>query len=245
MNLITKTYFSLDMLEEGAFILVDKPFDWTSFDVVNKLRIGIKIALQQKKYKLGHAGTLDPYATGLLILGAGKYTKRIEEVQVQEKYYEGILKLGATTASYDAELEIEDTYPIDHIDFDLIQEAIMDFQGEIDQVPPLFSAVKINGRAAYKMARKGMTVEMKPRKVMIYDFAITEYSAPFAKFKVRCGKGTYIRSLAHDLGRRLNSGAYLTELRRTGIGSFKVEDAMTIDEIVERIDKEKLIRKVN
>ncbi|MCL4148133.1 UNVERIFIED_CONTAM: hypothetical protein GTU68_053757 [Idotea baltica] len=227
------------MLRSGAFILIDKPFDWTSFDVVNKLRIGIKIALGEKKYKLGHAGTLDPYATGLLVLGGGSYTKKIEQVQNDEKYYQGTLELGATTASYDAELEIDQRFPYEHITREHLDEGVLSFKGHIDQVPPLYSAIKINGQAAYKMARKGVDITMKPRKVDIYDFDITEFSSPMVKFDVRCGKGTYIRSLVHDLGKHVGSGAYLTQLRRTAIGQLSIDDAWTIENFVKRIDLEK------
>ena len=206
--------------ENARIILVDKPHGWTSFQAVKKVKYGIKAK------KIGHAGTLDPLATGLLILCTGKMTKQIEGIQAQSKEYTGTFVLGATTPSVDLETEIDQTYPIEHITLDKIEECRQSFIGEIIQVPPLFSAVKIKGKRAYDIARKGGQAEIKSRVVQIYDFKITRIELPEVDFLVSCSKGTYIRSLARDFGEKLNSGAYLTNLRRTAIGDYRVEDAL-------------------
>lgn len=218
-------HYTLESLREGALFLVDKPLDWTSFDVVNKIRFNIKKAYGVKKFKVGHAGTLDPKATGLLIICVGKFTKKIEEYQAQEKVYTGIIKIGATTESYDAEKPENAIYPTEHITEKLIEETRKKFIGEIEQYPPLHSAVKVKGKRLYQMARAGESVKIQSRKIIIKDFEITRIQMPFLHFRVVCSKGTYIRSLAHDYGRALGSGAYLTALRRVGIGTFSVEDA--------------------
>lgn len=206
--------------ENARIILVDKPHGWTSFQAVKKVKYGIKAK------KIGHAGTLDPLATGLLILCTGKMTKQIESIQVQSKEYTGTFVLGATTPSVDLETEINQTYPIEHITLEKIEACKQSFIGEINQVPPLFSAIKINGQRAYDIARKGGEAEIKSRVVHIYDFKITRIELPEVDFLVSCSKGTYIRSLARDFGEKLNSGAYLTNLRRTAIGDYRVEDAL-------------------
>ena len=206
--------------ENARIILVDKPHGWTSFQAVKKVKYGINAK------KIGHAGTLDPLATGLLILCTGKMTKQIEGIQAQSKEYTGTFVLGATTPSVDLETEIDQTYPIEHITLDKIEECRQSFIGEIIQVPPLFSAVKIKGKRAYDIARKGGQAEIKSRVVHIYDFKITRIELPEVDFLVSCSKGTYIRSLARDFGEKLNSGAYLTNLRRTAIGDYRVEDAL-------------------
>lgn len=206
--------------ENARIILVDKPHGWTSFQAVKKVKYGIKAK------KIGHAGTLDPLATGLLILCTGKMTKHIESIQVQSKEYTGTFVLGATTPSVDLETEINQTYPIEHITLEKIEACKQSFIGEINQVPPLFSAIKINGQRAYDIARKGGEAEIKSRVVHIYDFKITRIELPEVDFLVSCSKGTYIRSLARDFGEKLNSGAYLTNLRRTAIGDYRVEDAL-------------------
>ena len=208
---------------KGEVLLVDKPLRWTSFDVVNKLRNALK--KNYGKLKVGHAGTLDPLATGLLIICTGQFTKRIDEFQAQEKEYTGTIMLGATTPTLDAEMAPDKTFPTDHITPELVREAAIKFIGEIDQMPPMFSALKVGGVTAYKAAREGKEIELKLRKVSISEFEITDISLPEVSFRVVCSKGTYIRSLARDLGIALDSGGYLTSLRRTRIGEFLVSDA--------------------
>lgn len=212
-------------IQEGKVLLIDKPLDWTSFDVVNKVRWNIRKAYNLKKIKVGHAGTLDPKATGLLIVCTGKFTKRIDEIQAESKVYTGTIKLGVTTPTYDTESEEDQTFPTEHITEELIHEATKQFLGEIDQYPPAHSAIKVDGKRLYELARAGKEVELKARRIHIYDFKITKIDLPFVEFEVHCGKGTYIRSLANDFGKALNSGGYLTELRRTKIGNFSVENA--------------------
>ncbi|MGB6083150.1 tRNA pseudouridine(55) synthase TruB [Moheibacter sp.] len=212
-------------IQEGKIFLIDKPLDWTSFDVVNKIRWNIRKAYNLKKIKVGHAGTLDPKATGLLIICTGKFTKRIDEIQAESKVYTGTIKLGVTTPTYDTESEENQTYSTNHITEELIHETTRKFVGEIDQLPPAHSAVKVDGKRLYELARAGKEVELKPRRILIHEFRITKIEMPFVEFEVHCGKGTYIRSLAHDFGRELNSGGYLTTLRRTKIGEYSVEDA--------------------
>ncbi|WP_106790918.1 tRNA pseudouridine(55) synthase TruB [Aquimarina sp. Aq78] len=215
--------------KDGQILLIDKPLQWTSFQVVNKLRWLIRKNFGIKKIKVGHAGTLDPLATGLLLICTGKFTKRIQEFQGQAKEYTGTILLGATTPSYDLETEIDKTFPIDHISEKTIHETTPLFIGEIDQYPPIFSALKKDGKRLYEYAREGETVEINSRKITINEFEITKIKLPEVDFRVVCSKGTYIRSLAHDFGKALNSGAHLTVLRRTKIGSFSVEDATTIE----------------
>ena len=217
--------YTLDELREGKVFLVDKPLDWTSFDVVKKIRYNIRKAHNLKKFKVGHAGTLDPKATGLLIICVGKFTKKIDEYQAQEKVYTGKIKLGATTESYDTEKPENEQFEISHITPDLINETTKQFLGEIEQFPPMHSAIKLNGKRLYELARAGEEAEIKPRKVTISEFEITAIDMPYVSFKVTCGKGTYIRSLAYDFGKALNSGAYLVELRREQIGDFNVKNA--------------------
>ena len=220
----------------GAILLVDKPKTWTSFDVVNKIRYKLKHRLQIKKIKVGHAGTLDPMATGLLVICTGKFTKKLHEFQGLPKKYTGTLRLGASTPSYDAETEIEQHFPIDHITPEMIEQARLQFIGDIEQVPPMFSAIKVDGQPLYKKARKGEKVKIEPRPVHIQSFKLTRIELPEIDFKVSCSKGTYIRSLAHDFGRALHSGAYLTALRRTRIGQFSIKDAWNLEELVEYIE---------
>ncbi len=214
--------------KDGQILLIDKPLQWTSFQVVNKLRWGIRKTYGIKKIKVGHAGTLDPLASGLLVICTGKFTKRIQEFQGQVKEYTGTFALGGTTPSYDLETEIDQTYPTDHLTEKAIKEATSSFIGEIDQYPPVFSALKKDGKRLYEYAREGSEVEVTARKITIDTFEITRIALPEVDFRVVCGKGTYIRSLAHDFGKKLNSGAHLTALRRTRIGSFSVEDAITV-----------------
>lgn len=213
--------------KEGEVLLLNKPLNWTSFQVVNKIRWLIRQQLQVKKIKVGHAGTLDPLATGLLILCTGKKTKEIDRYQAQEKEYTGTLKLGVTTPSYDAETEENENFPIDHITEKLIHDNCERFMGTIDQKPPIFSAIKVDGQKLYEKARKGETVEIKTRQINISEFEITEVNMPYVSFRVVCSKGTYIRSLAYDFGQALNSGAYLTALCRTRIGAYSINDSIS------------------
>lgn len=211
----------------GQILLIDKPLEWSSFQAVNALKWAIRKRFDLKKIKIGHAGTLDPLATGLLIICTGKFTKKIPELQGQTKEYTGTFHLGATTPSYDLETQVDQTFPYDHISETLLREATEQFLGEIDQVPPVFSALKKNGKRLYEFAREGKTVEVKSRKVTILSFEITQIRMPEVDFRVACSKGTYIRSLAHDFGKSLQSGAYLSALRRTKIGDFNVINAVT------------------
>ncbi|MEM8527581.1 MAG: tRNA pseudouridine(55) synthase TruB [Bacteroidota bacterium] len=227
---------SFDFLK-GEMLLVDKPKEWTSFDVVNKLRSTIRKKLGIKKIKVGHAGTLDPMATGLLIICTGKFTKRLSEYQGMPKEYTGTFQLGATTPSYDAETQVDAQFPIEHITPELLEQARQQFVGNLEQKPPMFSAIKVDGQPLYKKARKGEIVEVKSRPVKIYDFELTDIDIPNVRFKVKCSKGTYIRSLAYDFGKAVESGAYLTDLQRTKIGDYRVEDAWSLDQLTEKIKK--------
>lgn len=218
--------FNLEDYKEGQVLLIDKPLNWTSFQVVNKLRWHIRKEFGIKKIKVGHAGTLDPLATGLLILCTGKFTKKIDEYQGQIKEYTGELTLGETTPSYDLETEVNETFPIEHITEELIYSTTKQFTGEIDQKPPIFSAIRKEGRRLYEIAREGGTTEIKSRRITIESFEITNINFPKIEFRVVCSKGTYIRSLAYDFGKALNSGAHLSALRRTKIGDFSVDNAM-------------------
>ncbi|MFP4469847.1 MAG: tRNA pseudouridine(55) synthase TruB [Bacteroidales bacterium] len=212
----------------GEVLLIDKAPDWTSFDVVKSLKLFLKFNFGIKKIKIGHAGTLDPKATGLVIVCTGKKTKEIDSYQAREKEYTGTFRLGQTTPSYDTETQPDAEFPTGHIDEDLLKETTQKFLGEIFQVPPVFSAVKIEGRKAYEYARKSEAVKMRTRLVEIMEFEITDVQMPYVDFRVRCSKGTYIRSLAYDFGLALSSGAYLSALRRTAIGEFRVEDALDV-----------------
>ncbi|NRR90002.1 tRNA pseudouridine(55) synthase TruB [Winogradskyella undariae] len=218
--------------KNGQVLLIDKPLTWTSFQAVNKLRWSIRQAFSIKKIKVGHAGTLDPLATGLLVICTGKMTKQINIFQGQEKEYTGTFVIGGTTPSFDLETEVNETFPTDHITEELIQNAIPQFIGKIEQYPPVFSAIKKDGKRLYEFARAGEEVEIKPRQVEITEFEITEINGLELKFRVVCSKGTYIRSLANDFGKALNSGGHLSELRRTRIGDFKVEDALTPEDFI-------------
>lgn len=214
---------------EGQILLIDKPLKWSSFQAVNKLKYALinKIGLP-KKFKIGHAGTLDPLATGLLIVCTGKFTKRITEIQGQAKEYTGTFHIGATTPSYDLETEVDHTYPTSHIDKALIHETVKQFLGEIDQKPPIFSAIKKDGVRLYEHARAGETVEIDFRKTTIHEFEITRIELPEIDFRVVCSKGTYIRSLAYDFGKAMQSGSHLTALRRTKIGDYNVTNATDV-----------------
>lgn len=216
---------------EGAILLIDKPSGWTSFDVVAKSRGVLRIR------KIGHTGTLDPMATGLLILCVGRATKLVERLQSEEKEYIGAMKFGAVTPTDDAESDESEVFPFDHLTAEAIGEEARTFLGESLQRPPMFSARKVDGQRLYKLARRGETVEVSPRQITVSAFDITDVDLPKARFRVVCSKGTYIRSLARDLGSRLGSGAYLTELRRTRSGSYSVDDALTLSELQELMRK--------
>ncbi len=224
--------------QEGEVLLINKPLDWTSFDVVNSLRYFIRKVYNLKKIKVGHAGTLDPMASGLLIICTGKMTKEINRFQGMDKVYAGQMYIGATTPSYDKETEPDRRFETKGLDLEKLREKSRLFLGETDQVPPLYSAVKIKGKRAYHFAREKEKVELKSRKVKIYKFDILQYEPPYADFYVKCSKGTYIRSLVRDFGESLNNGAYLTALKRTQIGPYKLSNAFTLDEIKEAVLKE-------
>jgi len=218
--------------KSGQVLLIDKPLNWTSFQVVNKLRWKIRQAFNIKKIKVGHAGTLDPLATGLLIICTGKMTKQIDTFQGQIKEYTGTITLGSTTPSYDLETEFNKTFSTSHITKALVESTTSQFLGEIDQFPPIFSALKKDGKRLYEFARAGETVEIPSRKITIEAFEIIRFEDNEVDFRVVCSKGTYIRSLAHDFGKALNSGAHLSALRRTKIGDFHVEKAQTLDAFI-------------
>lgn len=213
----------------GQILLIDKPLHWSSFQAVNKIKYALinKIGLP-RKFKIGHAGTLDPLATGLLIICTGKFTKKIAELQGQAKEYTGTFFIGATTPSYDLETEIDETFDTSHINEALIYQTVNHFLGEIDQKPPIFSAIKKEGVRLYEHARAGQTVEIESRKTTIYEFEITRIALPEVDFRVVCSKGTYIRSLAYDFGKKMNSGSHLTALRRTKIGDYTVMSALDV-----------------
>jgi tRNA pseudouridine55 synthase len=218
--------------KNGQVLLIDKPLTWTSFQVVNKLRWEIRQRFNIKKIKVGHAGTLDPLATGLLIICTGKQTKQIDTYQGQVKEYTGTFTLGGTTPSYDLETEIDNIFPTAHITEELLHETTKQFMGEIQQKPPIFSAIKKDGKRLYEFARKGETTEIKERTVTISSFEITEIKLPEVGFRIICSKGTYIRSIAFDYGKALNSGGHLSALRRTKIGNFSVDDALSVEEFI-------------
>ena len=221
--------------KNGQVLLIDKPLTWTSFQVVNKLRWEIRQRFNIKKIKVGHAGTLDPLATGLLIICTGKQTKQIDTYQGQVKEYTGTFALGATTPSYDLETEIDNTFSTAHITEELLHETTKQFTGEIQQKPPIFSAIKKDGKRLYELARKGETTEIKERTVTISSFEITEIKLPEVGFRIICSKGTYIRSIAFDYGKALNSGGYLSALRRTKIGTYSVDGALSVEEFIENL----------
>lgn len=221
--------------QTGEMILIDKELNWTSFDVVSKLRNSIKKKLNIKKIKVGHAGTLDPLATGLLIICTGKMTKRIDEFSGLNKTYIGKMTIGSTTPSYDLETKPNVYYPTEHINKNLIIETAKKFVGKIDQKPPVFSAVKKDGVRLYKLARKGVKVDVEKREIIIHDFLISSINFPEIEFSLSCSKGTYIRSLAHDFGKELGSGAHLTELRRTSIGDYLVDNSLKLMEFIRNI----------
>ena len=225
--------------EQGEVLAFDKPLRWTSFDLVAKVRYNLCRKLGKKKLKVGHSGTLDPLATGVVIVCTGKKTKLIESLQYDVKEYVATMQLGATTPSYDMEKEVDATYPTEHITRALVDETIPQFIGEQWQVPPMFSAVQINGKRAYELARKGQEVELKPKLLKIDEIEVLSFDekAMLLTIRVVCSKGTYIRALARDIGERLHSGAYLTALRRTRVGDTRVEDCLTIERFLEQLNE--------
>ncbi len=226
-----------DSAIEGGVLLIDKPLGWTSFAVVNKIRHRLTRLYKNKKYKVGHAGTLDPLATGLLIVCFGKMTKQIDSFVGLPKAYTGIIKLGATTPSYDAETEVNEHFPIEHITPSLMEAARQQLLGEIDQLPPIFSAIKKDGKRLYESARSGEEVEVQSRHITIHQFDIQQITQSEVSFYVRCSKGTYIRSLAFDFGKACGSGGYLTQLCRTEIGEFKNSSAWQLDDLIKELEK--------
>lgn len=228
--------FSVENLKEGLLLPFNKPYGWTSFKLVNKVRYQLCRHAGIKKLKVGHAGTLDPLATGLLILCTGKATKRITEIQEMHKVYEAEITFGATTPSFDMETEIGETFPVEHITEELISRKLEGFLGKSDQVPPLFSAKNINGVRAYKYAREGIEKKLSPKEIEIFSFQIIQFNKPLLKVRIRCSKGTYVRAIARDLGIAVDSGAYLSGLIRTEIGNYTLKGA---------IDTEKFKRKLN
>lgn len=226
---------TVENIKAGQIVLIDKPLKWTSFQVVNKMRYLLKQHLGIKKIKVGHAGTLDPLATGLLVICIGKKTKEIENFIGQEKEYTGIFNLGSTTPSFDLETEIDAHFPTDHIDEDLILKTATSFIGEQIQTPPIFSAKKIDGKRAYESARKGEAVKMRPNPITIYRFDIDKVEGNKVHFSIAASKGTYIRSIANDYGKRLNSGAHLSSLRRIRSGEFLIKDAISIESYESRL----------
>lgn len=227
--------------EEGELLLIDKPIGWTSFDVVNSIRSTIKRTYNIKKIKVGHAGTLDPLATGLLIVCTGKFTKQIDSFQGLDKVYTGSMVIGKTTPSFDRETEVDSTFDIVHISKDILLETATKFTGDIEQTPPVFSAVKVDGKRAFEYARSNNDVKLKSRNITISKFKLLSFDLPEIDFEVECSKGTYIRSLVSDFGKEMNNGAYMSSLRRTAIGNYSVSDALSVEEIknaiVSQVDK--------
>ncbi len=226
---------------QGEVLLINKPLKWTSFDAVNKIRCLVKHKLGVKKIKIGHAGTLDPLATGLLIVCTGKFTKKIDEYQAFDKEYTGSFFLGATTPSADLETEVDKTFDISHLTEELIRNSTNKFIGTFHQTPPIYSAKQIDGERAYEAARKGRSIEMRSREVTISEFEITNINLPTIDFRVVCGKGTYIRSLAKDFGEALNCGAYLSVLCRTRIGEYSIDDAISIEQFEKEIKDKNIL----
>ena len=221
---------------DGQILLINKPLGWTSFDVVRKIKNLIRTKYSLKKIKVGHAGTLDPLASGLLIVCTGKFTKRISELQGQAKIYTGDITLGGTTPSYDLETEVDATFETSHISQELIKKTTSQFTGKIDQKPPIFSALKRGGERLYEKARRGESIEIEARKVSVHAFDITKIEMPKVSFEIKCGKGTYIRSIAYDFGLALNSGAHLSKLCRTAIGDYQLADALDVSNFEKQLN---------
>ena len=221
--------------KKGSVLLIDKPFEWSSFDVVNKVRILLQKKFRYKWLKVGHAGTLDPLATGLMILCTGNTTRDINRYLSMEKEYIATICLGKSTPSFDLETEPDQAFPIEHITRELILKTLATFKGRIKQVPPIFSAKRLNGKRAYEFARKGKEIDLKANTVFIREIELIEYNKPVVVLRIKCGKGTYIRALARDFGKALNSGAHLIALKRISIGDFKISDALTIKQFEEKL----------
>lgn len=226
----------IEYFRAGRILAIDKPLKWTSFDVVNKCRWMLCKTLGIKKLKVGHAGTLDPLASGVVVLCIGKSTKDIEKIQLQKKVYRATIKFGETTPSFDLESEVDNTYPWEHISRKSIEDVLPRFIGSIKQIPPIFSACKIEGKRAYELARKGKEVELEPKQIEIYDISVFGFNPPYLSLEISCGKGTYIRSLARDLGTALDSGAHLTELARLSVGEYTLDNAIKIEEFSNYIE---------
>jgi tRNA pseudouridine55 synthase len=224
--------------QAGEIIPISKPYTWTSFQIVSKVRYHLSRKYGIKRFKVGHAGTLDPLATGVLLLCTGKATKRIEELQSHTKEYVAEITLGATTPSFDMEHPVDATYPYEHITKEMVEDVLQQFTGDIEQRPPLFSACKVEGKRAYDLARKGSDMQLEPKKIRIDSIELLEYDLPRIKIRVTCGKGTYIRSLARDIGQALQSGGYLSDLIRTRIGEYKLEDCITPDAFQEWLENQ-------
>lgn len=229
-------FSSLEEFLSGTVLLVDKPLEWTSFDVVNKIKWYLRSKYKAPKFKIGHAGTLDPLATGLLVVCVGKYTKQISDLQGGTKEYTGTITMGTTTVSYDLESEPEGDFPYMHFSEEQLQANAQGFLGEQMQVPPIFSAKIINGKRAYESARQGQEIEMRAARIEVEAFDLTRVSLPEIDFRIRCSKGTYIRTMAHDFGQRLNSGSHLSALRRTVSEPFNIRQSMTMDDLLARFD---------
>ena len=223
--------------QTGVFILIDKPYEWSSFDVVKKIKSLLRYECDLKKIKIGHGGTLDPLATGLMIVATGKFTKQLFDIQGQDKEYVANIRFGATTPSYDMETEPDNTFGIEGLTKEKIESVLQGFVGEMEQFPPLFSAKKIDGKRAYEYARKGKEIDIKAVKVVFHEIELLNFDLPDIIIRVKCSKGTYIRSLAHDIGASLDNGAYLTGLRRTKSGEYKLSEALTVNKFVELIKK--------
>ena len=228
-------YSRPETFTEGSVLYIDKPLEWTSFDVVNKIRKSLRHYLGIQKIKVGHAGTLDPLASGLVIICTGRATKQIQTFQDLDKGYEAKISLGATTPSFDLETEVDQTYPWDFITREMIDSVLEKFKGSQEQLPPLFSAKSVDGKRAYEMARQGKEIKLKPQWITISDLEVLSFTPPELILRVECSKGTYIRSLARDLGTALNSGAHLTGLRRTRIGPHKVSEAISLENFIENL----------
>lgn len=226
---------------DGEIIYIDKPLRWTSFDAVKRIRGTLTRRLKVRRLKVGHAGTLDPLATGVMIICTGKATKRIDELQAGVKEYIATIALGATTPSFDLETEIDATFPTEHITRDLVESTLLKFTGEIQQVPPAFSACKIDGKRAYKMARKGQEVELKPKLLVIDELELLEYSQTSITIRVVCSKGTYIRALARDIGLALNSGGHLTALRRTRVGDISIDQCQNVEDAIKMLESIEIV----
>lgn len=221
--------------KSGEILLFNKDLHWTSFDVVNKVRYELCQMMGIKKLKVGHAGTLDPLATGMIILCTGKATKQIESIQACEKEYVATIKLGATTPSFDLETEEDNQFPYNHVSYELVEETLESFIGEIDQIPPVFSAVKVKGKRAFDYARNGEEVKLQPKKIVINKIVVEAFDLPYLKIKINCGKGTYIRALARDIGEKMKCGAYLTALERTRIGEYDLKNAFKVNDFLENL----------